>query len=53
MQKKKAIIAIVPLALLVGIALLWWQADPEQSKSTTLQLFGNVDIREAQLAFNS
>ncbi len=53
MNRKKIIIAIVPLVLIVIIALLWWRADHEESNGTTLQLYGNVDIREAQLAFNS
>jgi len=53
MQKKKVIIAIIPLVLMVTIAVLWWQGDHEESNGTTLRLYGNVDIREAQLAFNS
>ena len=52
MQKKKIIIGIVALLLIVGIALFWWRANLDNSHSDTLQLFGNVDIREAQLAFN-
>lgn len=53
MHRKKIIIAIVPLVLIVIIVLLWWRANHEESDGTTLQLYGNVDIREAQLAFNS
>jgi HlyD family secretion protein len=53
MQKKKIIIAIVSLVLVVIIAVFWWQSDHDESDGTTLQLYGNVDIREAQLAFNS
>ena len=53
MSKRKIIIAIVALILVVVIALLWWRADLEDSNDTKLQLYGNVDIREALLAFNS
>jgi len=53
MRKKKVIIAIVPLVLVVIIAVFWWRGDHEESNGTTLRLYGNVDIREAQLAFNS
>jgi len=53
MQRKKIILAIVSLVLMVIIALLWWRADQEKSDGAILQLYGNVDIREAQLAFNS
>jgi HlyD family secretion protein len=53
MQKKKVIIAIVALLLAVIIAVLWWRSDHEMSGATALRLYGNVDIREAQLAFNS
>ena len=53
MQKKKVSIAIIPLVLAVILAVLWWQGDHEESHGTTLRLYGNVDIREAQLAFNN
>ena len=53
MQRKKVIVAIILLVLVGSIALFWWQADHKESNSTTLRLYGNVDIREAQLAFNS
>lgn len=53
MQKKKIIIVIVALVLVVIFTVLWWRGDHEASNGTTLRLYGNVDIREAQLAFNS
>ncbi len=52
MQKKKIIIAIVLLMLVIVIAMYWWRGDHPEGNNTTLQLYGNVDIREAQLAFN-
>tara|TARA_R110001592_G_scaffold363372_2_gene686266 strand:+ start:138938 stop:139969 length:1032 start_codon:yes stop_codon:yes gene_type:complete len=52
MQKKKIIIGVAALLLAIGIALLWWRASLDASDSEILQLYGNVDIREAQLAFN-
>ncbi len=53
MQKKKIIIAIVLLVLVVSMALFWWRDAHEKPNGATLQLYGNVDIREAQLAFNN
>lgn len=53
MQKKKIIAAIVPLIFIAIIAMFWWQRDRDGSDESTLHLYGNVDIREAQLAFNS
>tara|TARA_R110001592_G_scaffold278735_2_gene546046 strand:- start:3722 stop:4753 length:1032 start_codon:yes stop_codon:yes gene_type:complete len=53
MQKKKIITAIVPLVFIAIIAAFWWQSDRNGSDESTLHLYGNVDIREAQLAFNS
>jgi len=52
MQKKKVVIPLVLLMLSAGVAGFWWQNDQQETDSTTLQLYGNVDIREAQLAFN-
>ena len=34
------------------VSVLWWRDDLQEANGTTLQLYGNVDIREAQLAFN-
>tara|TARA_R110002074_G_scaffold94808_1_gene206925 strand:+ start:38 stop:1075 length:1038 start_codon:yes stop_codon:yes gene_type:complete len=53
MQKKKVTIVTMLVVLAVTIIVLWWQFGRDQSKTTALQLYGNVDIREAQLAFNS
>jgi len=53
MHSKKIIIAIVLLVSLVVIALLWLRGDREDRDVTTLHLYGNIDIREAQLTFNS
>lgn len=52
MQKKKVVIPLVLLLLSAGAAGFWWQNDQQEIGSTTLRLYGNVDIREAQLAFN-
>jgi HlyD family secretion protein len=53
MQKKKIIIVIVALVLVVIFTVLWWRGDHQASNGTTLRLYGNVDIREVQLAFNN
>lgn len=53
MSKKKVIIAIVVSALVVTATLLWWRTEHGDNHDTRVQLYGNVDIREALLAFNS
>lgn len=54
MQKKTRLLAIV--VLLGGAAAsgaFWWSGQPHQATATNeLQLHGNVDIRQVQLAFN-
>lgn len=52
MHKKKIITGVPALLLVIGIAVFWWRADFNNDDSEVLQLYGNVDIREAQLAFN-
>ncbi|WP_206441618.1 efflux RND transporter periplasmic adaptor subunit [Amphritea opalescens] len=53
MSKKKVIIAIVVAAFVVTAALFWWRTEHGDNHDTSVQLYGNVDIREALLAFNS
>nr|WP_320135468.1 efflux RND transporter periplasmic adaptor subunit [uncultured Amphritea sp.] len=53
MSRKKIIIPIVVLGLVAIVALFWWRTEHGHSNDTTVQLYGNVDIREALLAFNS
>ncbi|NOZ53834.1 MAG: HlyD family efflux transporter periplasmic adaptor subunit [Gammaproteobacteria bacterium] len=52
MQKKKALLVIVPLLSLIMLALLW-RGEDRAADGTVLSLYGNVEIREAQLAFNA
>jgi len=53
MQKMK-VIRILPFVLLLVIAGSWWFLGQEQTQDkNTLVLFGNVDIREVDLAFNN
>lgn len=40
------------LALAVGGGTLWWYRHDHQPPARTLTLYGNVDIRQVQLAFN-
>ncbi|WJW75337.1 efflux RND transporter periplasmic adaptor subunit [Thiohalobacter sp. IOR34] len=45
---------VLPLLALLGGGYLWWQQqDSSADASRRLELYGNVDIREAQLAFNA
>ncbi|MBL1292569.1 MAG: efflux RND transporter periplasmic adaptor subunit [Thiotrichales bacterium] len=52
MQKKTVFLVIVPLAA-AAVAVFLSQSQHEQGDAQTLHLYGNVAIREAQLAFNS
>lgn len=51
MQKKKivSIIAVVTVAIM----MFFLQNNEDDNTNVTLTLYGNIDIREAQLAFNS
>lgn len=54
MQKKTVFLVVVPLALAAtAVAVFLSQPQHEQGDDRTLHLYGNVAIREAQLAFNS
>lgn len=49
MNKKALLIAAVAVALVSAAAVAWWQQ--RQNGGDALQLYGNVDIRQVQLAF--
>ena len=49
-MKKKPVILIITLAVLA--AGYYFYNSKQEQEGTTLKLFGNVDIREVQLAFN-
>ena len=51
MKHKKIIVVIVLLAIAVAAAIWYFNRAPRQSEEITL--FGNVDIRQVSLAFNS
>jgi len=52
MVKKKILLVIVPLALLILVALLW-RGEDRAEMGADVVLYGNIEIREAQLAFNA
>jgi len=53
MDKKKIILPLVILLLLAVAAGSWWYSRLQQAGDTgRLLLYGNIDIREAYLAFN-
>ncbi len=52
MAKKKILLVVVPLALLFFIVLLW-QGEARVGDGGDVALYGNIEIREAQLAFNA
>lgn len=50
----KKLIAVIVILAIVGLAgYLFWQESPGGSTDGALTLYGNIDIREAQLAFNA
>ncbi len=52
MNKKLPVLSV--LILIVGfVGVYFWQQQQQNSEDSQLTLYGNVDIREAQLAFNS
>ncbi|HFD79059.1 MAG TPA: biotin/lipoyl-binding protein, partial [Gammaproteobacteria bacterium] len=54
MEKKKIIRPVVILLILALAGGGWWYTHREQGNATdTLVLYGNVDIREVDLAFNN
>ena len=53
-MKKKSALVLIPLLLAAGIGgWFWWQGRPPAQAADRLTLYGNVEIREAQLAFNA
>ena len=49
---KKIIFLLLLLLLVAGGGWYWWLQNNQPADETRLTLYGNVDIREAQLAFN-
>lgn len=55
MKKKKRFLRLIPIVLLLigGAAFLgWWQGREASVPQDQLVLYGNVDIRQVELAFN-
>ncbi len=52
MNKKFLILPVLVLAGVIG-GVYFWQQQQKNRENGSLTLYGNVDIREAQLAFNS
>jgi HlyD family secretion protein len=51
--QRKFIIPLILLAIIAATtAAMWYFVDRHEAKSSVLTLYGNVDIRQVQLAFN-
>ena len=50
-MSKKILILFVVIAAAAVAGYLWWHRTAQETASDRLTLYGNVDIREAQLAF--
>ncbi len=51
MTKQRRVITIIAAVLIVGLAFALWSRFAEHENASRLVLYGNVDIREVQLAF--
>jgi HlyD family secretion protein len=51
-MKRKMLFALLGIALIAGGAFYWQRSHRQQASTTALALYGNVDIRQVQLAFN-
>ena len=50
-MKKKILLPLLSLAILGGATLAWQHSREDRAASTKLTLYGNVDIRQVQVAF--
>jgi HlyD family secretion protein len=50
-MNRRVLIAVAVAALLIGAGLIGWLRLQERQQATALTLYGNVDIREVNLAF--
>jgi HlyD family secretion protein len=50
-MSKKILTLLLVIGLVATATYLWWRNDQEEVATDRLTLYGNVDIREAQLAF--
>jgi len=56
MKKTKLLLLVVLILLVIGAiaaGFKFWQGREEKARANTLTIYGNVDIRQAQLAFNA
>lgn len=51
-MKRRILLALLAIAVLGGGAFYWQRSHCQQASTTDLALYGNVDIRQVQLAFN-
>lgn len=51
-MKPKAILPLLALIVAFAVAAAWWFKHNDNVPADTLQLHGNVDIRQVELAFN-
>jgi len=51
-MKRKMLLALPGIALIAGGAFYWQRSHRQQASTTALALYGNVDIRQVQPAFN-
>ena len=51
MKARKRILVVVVIAVLVAVGYAIWTRVVENENANSLTLYGNVDIREVELAF--
>ena len=52
-MKRQIVIFIILLAALIAIGIGWWRYRQNHGAITELKLYGNIDIREVDLAINA
>ncbi|HEB60144.1 MAG TPA: HlyD family efflux transporter periplasmic adaptor subunit [Gammaproteobacteria bacterium] len=52
-MKKILPLFILSAIIVIGVIYFWWRSPMDMEGDSQLSLYGNIDIREAQLAFNA
>ena len=51
-MKRPFILFIILLGVVAAAGTAWWERQPQDQNGTSLTLYGNIEIRDARLAFN-
>lgn len=51
-RRRRPLLIVALLAVLIGSGALWWQLRTPPAAATAVLVYGSIDIRQSQLAFN-